>query len=313
MSTLKKFFDTFGYIVLRNIYDKDLLPELHQVYDEVVTSHFGKNIEDFLIDPQPIIGGVEQSQELLSFFQNGRILSVVDELVGDDAVFWGSDLSTFKSGSNFHRDALGNFKFLKIGIYLQDSTAADGGHFSCIPGSHLYGDTFSDMCSAGLIWPRGSGYREEAFIGDFDFNNPILKNTIPSVNVDLSAGDIIFFDQRLVHAVPASNRIRRMIAITFFEGEKSFNARKDVGGEFSGLTHNETLIALRLSSFLTESFLGRNPILNYSEKLNEFDIGKLQKYLVSHSGEEFNDIKNRVLNNSYETAYRFLTKSNYVA
>lgn len=313
MSPIRKFFDTFGYVVLRNVFDKSLIAELCQVYDNTVTSHFGVSIEAFMQNPKPkpIIGGVEESDELLAFVSNSKILPIVEELIGDDAVYWGSDISTFKSGSNFHRDALGDFKLLKVGVYLQDSSAEDGGQFCCIPGSHIYGDTFSDLCSDGLIWPKGSGYADQAFIGDFDFNNPIRQNSIPTTKIDLAAGDIIFFDQRLVHAVPASNRLRRMIAITFFEGEKSFNARNRVADEFAGLSHGEALIAMRLASFLLESRNGRTPLLGYSEKLNENNIGNLRKYLMFHSGEQFSDIRDRVLENSYAIAYRFLTRTAY--
>src|ERR1700743_3062783 len=138
MSLLKKFYDTFGYVILRNAYDKNLIPGLQAAYDRTVASHFGQSIEDFLAKPRPMIGGMEVSQELLNFVQNSRILPAVEELLGDDAIFWGSDLSTFVAGSKFHRDAWGDYKLLKVGVYLQDTTEQDGGQFCCIPGTHLY-------------------------------------------------------------------------------------------------------------------------------------------------------------------------------
>jgi hypothetical protein len=101
-----------------------------------------------------------------------------------------------------------------------------------------------------------------------------------------------------------------MIALSFFEGEKSFNARPRAPGEFAGLTHTETLIALRVASYLVELKLGRNPQLNYHEKLGGFDIAVLQKYLREFTSEQFDEINDRVFKRSYEVAHRFLTKSN---
>lgn len=310
MSSFTNFFDTFGYVILRNAYDKQLAGQLQQAYDAVVTSCSAKSLEEFLASPVPITSGVEVSQDLLNFLETSRILPMVEELLGDDAVFWGSDLSTFRSGSQFHRDAFGDFKLLKVGIYLQDSTAHDGGQFLCIPGSHHFGDRYSTLCSQGLKWPHGAGYVDNVLTGEFDFNQPVVQNNIPALGVHLSVGDIVFFNHGLVHAVPANDRIRRMIALTFFEGEKSFNARPRAPGEFSGLTHSETYIALRIASYFVERELGRSPVLNYHEKLAGLDFVALRKYLREISGEQFDEVSARVLKNSYPAAYRFITKSN---
>jgi hypothetical protein len=231
-------------------------------------------------------------------------LKFAEELLGDDVVFWGSDLSTFRSPSQFHRDSLGDYRMLKVG------TPQDGGQFCCIPGSHHFGDRYSHLCSQGLRWPQGSGYSDNAFAGEFDFNRRVLQNNIPALGIDLSVGDAIFFNHALIHAVPASSRPRRMIALSFFEGEKSFNSRPRAPGEFAGLNHSETLIALRLASYLVERQQGRNPQMNYHERLGTFDIAVLRKYLREFTAEQFEEINTRVFKNSYQAAYRFLTKSN---
>ena len=310
MSSFRNFFDTFGYAVSRNVYDEDLATNLRAAYDAVVTTYTGKSMEEFLTNPVPVTAGVEMSEELLRFVQTSRILPIVEVLLGDDAVYWGSDLSTFRSASQFHRDALGDYRMLKVGIYLQDTTTQDGGQFCCIPGSQHFGDRYSQLCSRGLRWPHGAGYADNVLAGDFDFNKAVQQNNIPAVGIDLAVGDVIFFDQALIHAVPASSRPRRMIALSFFEGEKSFNSRPRVPGEFAGLSHSETLIALRMGSSLVERKLGRNPQLNYHESLGTFDIAVLRKYLREFTLDQFDDINARVFKNSYEAAYRFITKSN---
>jgi ectoine hydroxylase-related dioxygenase (phytanoyl-CoA dioxygenase family) len=296
MSSFATFLDTFGYVVLRNVYDKNLVGELRAAYDEVVTSQTGKTIEQFLNDPRPIPAGVEMSQEF-------------DELIGDDAIFWGSDLSTFKSASQFHRDTLGDYKLLKVAIYLQDSTPQDGGHFVCIPGSHHFGDRYSHLCSRGLMWPHGAGYAGTEFTGEFDYNKPCLQNNIPALKIDLAVGDILFFHNSLVHAVPASSRPRRLIALSFLEGAKSFNSRPRPPGEFTGLTHDETYIAMRVALFIVETRLGMGPFLHYHEKLAGFEISRLKKYLRTFSDEQFEETHARVFKHSYEAAFRFVTKS----
>jgi ectoine hydroxylase-related dioxygenase (phytanoyl-CoA dioxygenase family) len=310
MSSFRNFFDTFGYAVARNAYDKNLVTNLRTAYDAVVSTYTGKSIDAFLANPVPVTSGVEMSAELLAFVQSSRILPIVELLLGDDAVFWGSDLSTFRSGSQFHRDALGDYWMLKVGIYLQDSTAQDGGQFCCIPGSQHFGDRYSLRCSQGLRWPQGAGYAENVLAGDFDFNRGVQQNNIPALGIDLAVGDVLFFNQALIHAVPASNRPRRMIALSFFEGEKSFNSRSRVGGEFAGLTYSDTLIALRVASYLVERKLGRDPPLNYHENLGSADTSQLRKFLREFTADQLDEINARVFKNSYETAYRFVTKSN---
>jgi ectoine hydroxylase-related dioxygenase (phytanoyl-CoA dioxygenase family) len=310
MDSLKRFFETFGYVVIRNVYDKFLLSELEAEYDQVASSHFGKSVEDFLKNPIPMVHGVESSQKLLDFVQNSRVLPIIEELLGEDAVFWGSDLSTFNRSSQFHRDAIGDYHLVKAGIYLQDTTEKDGGQFCCIPGSHLYGDAFSAKCSEGLLWPKTAGYANDSYVGDLDLETGGKRQVIPSVKIDLSVGDIIFFNPALVHSVPASNRLRRMIALSFFEGEKSFNSRPRVKDEFFGLSHTETYIALRLSMFMVERTRGLKTQLNYYERLGDFNIDGLRKYLKSYSRDELEGVNNRMIKNSFEAAYRFVTKTN---
>jgi len=310
MSSLKNFYDAFGYVVVRNVYDKEMESGLRTAYDAQVTSYFGKSIEEFLANPTPVPSGVERSQELLNFVQNSRILPMVEELVGDDALFWNSDLSTFTGPSQFHRDTLGDYRVLKVGIYLQNSTAQDGGQFCCIPGSHHFGDSYSRFCSHGLMWPHGAGYADNVWSGEYDGKNGLLRGNLPALGIELGVGDAIFFNQGLVHGVRASSRPRRMIALSFFEGEKSFNSRPRAPGEFAELNYSETVAALRLAGNIVERARGRNPDLNYNEQLRGFDIKKLSKYLKEFTVDEYEEINARVFKNSYEAVHRFIFKSN---
>jgi ectoine hydroxylase-related dioxygenase (phytanoyl-CoA dioxygenase family) len=309
VSSYTKFFDAFGYVTLRHLYDRGAVASLQRAYDAVVTSVHGKGVEEFSANLPPIVAGVETSQELLDFVRGLGILPIVDELLGPGAVFITSDLSTFKSGSQFHRDAIGDYVLLKVALYLQDSTDQDGGFFCFIPGSQHFGDRYSDLCEEGFLWPRSAGYAENALTGEFDCIKKIVQNGIPAARIDLAAGDAVLFNPALIHAVPATNRTRRLIALTFFEGETSFNSRPRPPGEFSGLTHRETLTALRLAFSLFDIRNGRIPHLNYHEKLKTFDISWLKPYLREFTAEEYDEINARLFKNSYETAYRFLTKS----
>jgi ectoine hydroxylase-related dioxygenase (phytanoyl-CoA dioxygenase family) len=310
VDSLKRFFDTFGYVVIRNVYDKSKVGELEAEYDRVAATHLGKSVEDFLANPVPMVHGVESSQILLDFVQNSRILPIVEGLLGDDVVFWGSDLSTFKRASDFHRDAIGDYHLLKAGIYLQDSNEKDGGQFCCIPGSHLYGDTFSGLCSQGLRWPKGAGYANGTFVGDYDLETDAALQALPLTKIDVAVGDMVFFNPAMVHAVPASNRLRRMIALSFFEGEKSFNARPRVADEFHGLDYTQTYIALRLAMYIIERTRGLSTQLNYYPHLGNFQIDGLRKYLKSYTKDELNVVNDQVIMSSFDAAHRFVAKMN---
>jgi ectoine hydroxylase-related dioxygenase (phytanoyl-CoA dioxygenase family) len=309
MHPLVSFYQTFGYVVVRGAFDAKLIDQVRAAYDATITAETGKTIAQYLADPpKPVLGGLESSQDLMDFILNSRVLQVVDDLIGDDAVFCGSDLSIFQSPSKFHRDAFGDYALLKVGIYLQDSTVKDGGQFVCIPGSHQFGDQFAARCSNGLLWPRKGGYAANAFAGEIDFTRNLMLGNMPAVALNVVVGDAIVFNPSLVHAVPATNRVRRMIALLFFEGEKSFHSRPRVPGEFNGLSHGETLAALRMAFYECERGHGRQPRLHYHPKLAELKIGALAKCLRSFTDEYYAEINQRVLGNSFAGAYKFITQ-----
>lgn len=310
-SASRSFYETFGYVVFRNAFDKNLLPELIKAYDDVVALHpkcSEMPIENEAASSGVILAGAEQSQTLLNFIQNSRILPLVEEHLGNDALFWGSDLSMFRRGSDFHRDMLGDFKFLKACIYLQDSTEQDGGQFVCIPGSHHYGDQFTRLSGQGLRWPNGAGY-EPMMMGEIDFSTNISSMAFPTVKIDTTVGDIIFFDQSLVHAVPASNRLRRQLALSFFEGKKTFNTRPKVSGEFAELEYEQRLAAYRIANYILASSLGREAQINYHQKLFDMKIDRLANYLNVSSSDQLIAANTNIIKGSSDTSLRLITSS----
>lgn len=309
-SSARRFYETFGYVVFRNAFDKNLLPELIRAYDDVVATH-PRHSDMPIENPDSLFGavicGAEQSQPLLTFIQNSRILPLVEEILGEDALFWGSDFSIFRRGSDFHRDMLGDFKFLKACIYLQDSTELDGGQFVCIPGSHHYGDSFTRLSGQGLRWPKnGAGY-EPAMTGEIDLSTNNSLQVLPTAKIDIAVGDILFFDQALVHAVPASNRLRRQLALNFFEGEKSFNGRARVSGEFSELNYEQRLAAYRIANYICSSSLGREVPINYHQTLFDMKIERLVKHLYVTSREQLLAANADVIKGSRDIALRLIT------
>ena len=172
----------------------------------------GTNVEVVSEQAGCYIGALENDLDFTNKLTKMGAMKILNQIFGDNYYFWGSDLTPFKGGSNFHRDSFTQLPTYKMGIYLENSYGVDQ-KFIFVPGSHKYNDNYSKQLSEGLNWPSGSGLISGIFSNTL-VNDNFTGNFVPAHHEEIERGDIILFDNRLIHAVAAGSKLRRLIAIS---------------------------------------------------------------------------------------------------
>lgn len=288
MDNLRNFYDLYGFIHFKNVIPKESCERFIGLYDKAYAKHYNISQDNFNLENEeiiypPIIDYLAGFTELDQIITLSGIWNICKIILGKDFLYHCNDLSTFRGGSNWHRDQYTDFKVAKLGIYLQSSNPSDGGQFVIVPGSHRFGDQFGESTVVGLKWPNGSGYTTDAPIGTLEFNSEKqnwIGSTEPAYHeINITQGDLILFDSRAIHGVKQNtNRFRRLIAIALHEGRESFLNR------YSKLNENdyyEKLYNYKAASVVMEKIHGREPIIN-----NFNDRRLFSSFLNEHSYKE---------------------------
>ena len=110
---------------------------------------------------------------------------------------------------------------VKINIYLHERRNDGNGDFLYWPGTHLIGDTYAQNAGRFCSWPdQPSGLTRNLL--------PAGIGRVPYVSIPLEPGDILIFDDRLVHSTSAGlpPRLpweRRLLATTFWGSPEDFS------------------------------------------------------------------------------------------
>ncbi|MBI3831039.1 MAG: phytanoyl-CoA dioxygenase family protein [Planctomycetes bacterium] len=193
----KKFFDTFGYLVL---------PGLMQDSVEWITREFEavfKSRQDVVHDGSKRtmfpLSFIDQNERLCTLLDDPRIVGLCEGLMGADFLYEGGDGNYYSGDTGWHSDLMptpGMYKALrhiKIAFYL-DPLTRETGALRVIPGSHLPGDRFSDTLQKE-VWQLCAGPE------------------VPSVALETKPGDIAVFHHNLKHASYGGGKNRRMFTM----------------------------------------------------------------------------------------------------
>ncbi len=216
---------TFGTTVVKGVFSSEEVSGLIKAYDDYLcnlTSISAISEDAVRAGKAPVAHhGVERSQELSVLLQRGKLIPIIKTLFPGGLFFCSSDLSTFVGQSPLHRDINGYFPLIKILIYLNGASSTEQG-FSYIPGSHINTDIFSRSISTLMKNPANGGINAQGTLGIIDYSSLTVSPLIPTHTLRIDEGDIIIFDQRLLHGtVIESVHLRRLIALTFAPTERS--------------------------------------------------------------------------------------------
>jgi hypothetical protein len=232
-SRLRNFWRTYGFFVVRDFYPQNIFRLCHHEYKRLCAEFFNCDWQT-LVDPK-VHKGVHfmpnfvDSSEVLLREIVARTNALVSYLLGDDYIYMGSDGSTFTYSSfGWHRDWFTIAPQLKLNSYFNYQDYR-GGRFFVIPGSHHPSDFYTHSIGEGLAWPFRSMGTNTLDERDFFPATPSPREylsldvsegedfEIPSIRLNTAPGDLIVFDQRLVHCVEETVPDRpRMLCTTLY-------------------------------------------------------------------------------------------------
>jgi len=195
-----RFFEVFGFLVLRHAFDKAEMDTIIDGYSAVLADD--RSGKDFEGDKrQEVDGFLEQCPALFWLVEDDRIFCALEQLLGPEFVWVGSDGNLYIGDTRWHPDNRDQYRRVKVAFYL-DSVRRDSGCLRVIPGSHHpgYADALKERWP--LEDPRESPYGVAGF-------------EIPSQALESDPGDVVFFNQSLFHASYGGRSGRRMFTLNF--------------------------------------------------------------------------------------------------
>jgi ectoine hydroxylase-related dioxygenase (phytanoyl-CoA dioxygenase family) len=309
IKSIENFFRIFGIIKLRNIYNKNDLKILIKEYDKLVYLSTKVNLKKNDDTPKAIRNNLNFQIKLARILETSKILKILECLIGHDMILTGVELVTFRNGTRLHRDTFQPFSTTKIGLYLQESNWLNNGEFIYVPGSHNWYSNFAKDDLSNLIgWPDNHwGLDENLLSNNLTITNKesfelSLEEPISKIHLDL--GDVLIFDNRLIHGTYQKTfRTRRMIAFSFIEGYTTFKTKKPNISECKFIKERALFIAAEYIA----TRKSQNQEYNTVEHTIDANFNFLKKYLLNNH--EKNLIKSYIneLNNDTEKVKKIIT------
>lgn len=201
----QNFFNTFGYLVLPGLM-KDSIADISAAFEKLYAMD-DKEIIDwrheahYMQSRRVLLQFIERQPELFALLDHPVINGIFISLLGKDYLYRASEGNIFTGDTYWHSDLYGAFfkyRHIKILMYLEPLDE-NSGAFRAIPGSHLFGDKFSNLL--------------ERYVWKHDENYGLTKNQVPCVTIPTQPGDALVFDYRLKHATSHTKFNRRMFSI----------------------------------------------------------------------------------------------------
>ena len=187
------FFRAFGYLVLRQAFDRQETDAIVREFDRLMTSDrqgqpFGGEKR------QSLYGIAELSPLLTDMVADDRIYGTVATLLGDDFIWLCSEGQLYVEDTQWHPDGTRlDYRPMKVSLYLDSLTAATG-CLRLIPGSH-------QLPLHEALKPM----EQFSLSGD----------QIPCFPFESQPGDVCFMDMNVWHASFGGGRGRRHMAVNF--------------------------------------------------------------------------------------------------
>jgi ectoine hydroxylase-related dioxygenase (phytanoyl-CoA dioxygenase family) len=192
------FFDTFGFLVLRQQFDADEMSSISSEFHEVMETD--RQGQEFAGERRHgVMGFVEQRARLTRLVDDDRIYGPLEQLLGEGFVWIGSDGNLYVGDTHWHSDGSDSYRRIKVAFYL-DPVERDTGCLRVVPGSHR--PELHDRLTA-----QEPG--EDAGTSPYGVD----LADIPSFPLESQPGDVVFFNQNLFHASHGGRTGRRMFTL----------------------------------------------------------------------------------------------------
>lgn len=187
--TQKRFFDDFGYLALPGLMENEvpwIVEEFERVFHEAGVVHDGT--------ARSSVGRfIERSERLCALLDNPGVDGLLAGLLGEDYNYLGSGGEMYVGDGLWHPDCHGDpVVQVKWAMYL-DPLTPETGALRLVPGSHRQG--WQGNLDTRALW--GIGMEE-----------------VPCVVPDNRPGDVIVFNQMILHNALGGGNRRRMLNLT---------------------------------------------------------------------------------------------------
>ena len=199
----KLYFETFGFLVMRQCFSPDEMAEISRLFDEVMTeARHGKPLP---AEQHQGMHVIEERPELSALVEDDRIYNVTEDLLGPDFIWIADGGNLYVGDTSWHSDLAGrmlDYSAIKIALYL-DNIRADSGCLRVVPGSHR-----EPLNSSMKAVYR---HREKPPVYPFG----VTGEHVPFYPLESDPGDVIFFSQELYHSSFGGASHRRMFTMNF--------------------------------------------------------------------------------------------------
>ena len=235
------FFDTFGYLVFRSLFSAQEMEVVDREFEEVMAED--RAGESYRGDKRhAVIACAELRPGLRSLIEDDRIYGAVEDLLGPDLIWLGSDGNYYTGDTAWHSDGtVMDMGRIKTALYL-DPVSRETGCLRFVPGSHkmplheelqaLRVERTRQTIQEGRNDPEAlDQYRERGIDVDaqaFD----TAPDQIPAYAAESQPGDVVMFDENLYHASFGGKTGRRMFTMCYGNAPGSESAEAFLGRSY---------------------------------------------------------------------------------
>ena len=220
----KHFFDTFGYIILRDLFASEEIATIKRESDEIFKEGLGNTLPWGRVALQPFF---ERRPFMAGLVADDRIYGIGEDLLGPDFFLCLTEGNLHVGDTFWHGGGKWDeeCRSVKITFYPESLTAATGS-LRVVPGSHRRG-------SPDLFESLRYGNR------DPDFRPFGLRQSdIPSMALELDPGDLAVFTEETLHAAYGGHDGRHQHAISFTENPDTKSKEQDVRDFYNVSTYS---------------------------------------------------------------------------
>lgn len=238
-------FETFGFVVTRQAFSPDEVADIIRDFTGILEED--RQGQAFAGEQRhAVLAFVEKTPLLRDLVADDRIYGHIQQLLGPNFIWRGSDGNLYVGDTAWHPDATGvelNFTRIKVAMYL-DPVTADTGCLRVVPGSHrlpLHQD-LEPMRYWRVKQTIAEGRATEDALEQFrdlvgDDDEPIFgvqPPDLPGFPLESEPGDVVFFNQHIYHGSFGGHVGRRMFTMNFAEEPKTDEHIELLKREYAG-------------------------------------------------------------------------------